>query len=67
MSEDQAQVRRIMIMCPTTGRPVPTGMASEESSFKTLTLRANSFGCPLCEQMHEWDKEQSFLERGRPG
>lgn len=54
----------VMIMCPKTGRPVPTGFGMDKESFKnpTVVLSQNSFGpCPACGGMHTWDKKDGWV------
>jgi hypothetical protein len=54
---------RVMINCPDTGEPVPTGFDMNQQSFETSQMSGNSFGpCPACGQMHTWDKEDAYLE-----
>jgi len=47
----------LMIKCPTTQKPVPTGIAMDKKSFETAKLFANAVQCPHCKQMHTWDKK----------
>lgn len=47
----------LMIRCPTTGKPVPTGMAADKESFKTMNYDNNSVQCPHCKQPHTWSKK----------
>lgn len=53
--------KQIAIRCPKTGQAVPTGVATDEESFKTMTLTDNSFQCPRCGEMHTWSKKDAFL------
>ncbi len=54
---------RVMIKCPKTGKPVPTGMGADQKSFESGCFRDNSFGpCPECGQRHIWQKDDAFLE-----
>jgi hypothetical protein len=55
-------VARVMIRCPQTQEPIPTGMSMDEQSFESATLSQNSVQCPQCGQMHTWDKEDAWLE-----
>ncbi len=56
---------RIMVRCPTTKKPVYTGMSADEGSFKTSTFSGNSFRCPECKQNHTWDKKDAWLEKAQ--
>lgn len=47
----------LLIRCPLTGEPVPTGISMDARSFQTATLSNNSVGCPHCRQVHVWNKE----------
>jgi hypothetical protein len=56
----------VLIDCPSTGNPVPTGIAMSEELFASTTMRGNSVRCPHCQQMHTWDKEDAYLEEEKP-
>jgi endogenous inhibitor of DNA gyrase (YacG/DUF329 family) len=51
----------VMIVCPTTKKPVPTGIAMDKASFNSSTLTNNSVSCPHCGKMHVWSKRDAFL------
>jgi hypothetical protein len=52
---------RVMIRCPVTGNPVPTGM--NVTSLDGVTMRDNVLGnCPECGRDHVWSGEDAFLE-----
>jgi hypothetical protein len=54
---------RVMINCPQTRKPLPTGMRFSNQSFETATLSGNRIGpCPHCGAQHTWDKKDAFLE-----
>jgi len=58
-----AITKRIMIRCPVTGKPVPTGMNVDINSFKSLEFPRNTFSpCPACGQSNSWEKKDAFLE-----
>ena len=46
----------ISITCPTTGKPVSTGMTLEPESFYRSVLTGNSVKCPHCGITHIWSK-----------
>ena len=52
---------KVMIKCPTSGKPVFTGMAMDKSSFEVASLSRNSVKCPHCGNMHTWDKKDAYL------
>ena len=56
---------RVLITCPTTNRPVPTGISLSLASFQARPLADNQFRCPACEQIHTWDKADAYLEEER--
>jgi len=51
----------IMITCPNTKQPVPTGIGADEESFRTMTLDNNFVQCSACGQLHTWSKKDAFL------
>jgi endogenous inhibitor of DNA gyrase (YacG/DUF329 family) len=52
----------VMVKCPNTGKPVPTGIGMSKESFASSTLESNSFSCPACGSMHTWSKRDAFLQ-----
>lgn len=55
------RVYQIAIMCPNANFPAPVGMSSTKSSYEFTRYQGNTFSCPVCGQMHTWDKSASFL------
>ena len=53
----------VMITCPATKKPVPTGIVMDAPSFAAATLTSNSFCCPACGQMHTWSKKDGFPQK----
>jgi endogenous inhibitor of DNA gyrase (YacG/DUF329 family) len=52
----------VVINCPSTGKPVPTGIGADAGSFATMQLSNNTLsGCPECGGNHTWSKEDAFL------
>ena len=51
----------VIITCPVTRRPVPTGIAMDAVSFQSSTLMNNSVSCPHCGGMHTWSKHNAYL------
>jgi hypothetical protein len=68
MSEDvkteTPRLHRVMIRCPESGEGVPTGMRIDPASFKTSTLRAQTFMCPHCFHEHTWSKDDAWTQAG---
>ena len=52
----------ISITCPTTGKPVGTGMTMEPASFYRSILTGNSVKCPHCGVTHIWTKSDAVIE-----
>jgi hypothetical protein len=51
----------VLITCPKTGKPVPTGFKMEPDSFDSNQMFDNAFQCPQCSLMHTWSKKDAFL------
>lgn len=58
--------KNIMILCPSTGKPLHTGFMADDASFANCDYSNNSSSCPHCGQMHVWDKKDAFLEVQTP-
>jgi hypothetical protein len=53
----------VMIQCPRTGRPIPTGIKTDKHSFNQLPEDIRSRArCPLCGQDHGWRKKDAWFE-----
>ena len=52
----------ISIECPTTGKPVSTGMSMDRTSFYRSILTGNSVRCPHCERTHYWSKDHAIFD-----
>jgi endogenous inhibitor of DNA gyrase (YacG/DUF329 family) len=51
----------IMIKCPNTGEPVPTGIGAPFEVFKTMQMDDNVLGnCPSCGASHVWQSSDAF-------
>lgn len=47
----------LMIKCPSTGKPVPTGIVWDLATIDSLKLETNAqVTCPHCKQEHSWNK-----------
>lgn len=54
-------MREWIVRCPRTGLPVQTGMASTETSLRTMRVRGIINACPACGRTHEWLSEDAWL------
>lgn len=52
----------VLIDCPSTGKPIETGIALSKRHFESADMRDNSIQCPHCRQTHTWDKEDAYLK-----
>jgi endogenous inhibitor of DNA gyrase (YacG/DUF329 family) len=50
----------LYIKCPTTGKPVPTGI-NVPKNFDRSGLSQNSTQCPHCKKMHTWNGHDAFF------
>ena len=55
-------VGAISIKCPTTGKPVSTGMTLTPESFYRSVLTGNSVKCPHCGITHIWSKADAKFD-----
>jgi endogenous inhibitor of DNA gyrase (YacG/DUF329 family) len=53
----------IMIKCPTTQKPLSTGINMDKRSYESSTLMGNSVDCPYCKRPHTWSKKDSYLAK----
>ncbi len=59
------QTAMVMIKCPKTGEPVPTGYKTEPEYFNSpASTMASSIleQCPSCGETHTWSKSVAFQE-----
>jgi hypothetical protein len=49
------------IVCPNTGKLVPTGILMSEAEFATAILGSNELRCPACGRIHSWSKADARL------
>lgn len=54
----------VMIKCPKTGKPLPTGIAMDKKSFESSSMSNNSVGCPHCGESHVWNKRDAWVAEG---
>jgi hypothetical protein len=53
----------VLITCPKTGRPVPTGLMMSEEVFARESNFANvpTVECRECGETHAWTKKEAYL------
>lgn len=46
----------VMIRCPTSGKPIDTGIALSRNAFDDpeCVMEDNVTSCPHCQQLHTW-------------
>jgi hypothetical protein len=52
----------VMITCPNTGRPVPTGMELDPAAFDSSEFGDIHLECPECPEIHPWSKDDAYLQ-----
>jgi hypothetical protein len=61
-------VAEILVHCPSTGTPIPTGLRTEWVLLRSLPRIAMPLHCPVCGQMHRWHPEDAWIAPPtRPG
>ena len=53
----------IMIRCPILGRPVPTGLTTEQIKFESLSGIKIPLQCPACQKLHQWQQKQAWVQK----
>lgn len=53
----------IMIKCLQTGKDIPTGFGTTEEGYRTSEYVQCQTQCPVCGQVHTWDKKDTFLRK----
>ncbi len=51
----------VSIVCPNTGKVVPTGVIMTEAEFSRAILGGNDLRCPACGRIHSWSKADARL------
>ena len=53
----------VLIRCPVIDLPVSTGLFMDEPTFESADLHDEDrrLSCPLCQQVHVWQKEEAYL------
>ena len=55
----------VLIRCPNTGEPVPTGIETEPAVFRKLPNVSSRMRCPACGEDHLWSVKTAWLS-GEP-
>lgn len=55
----------ILVQCPRTGAPVPTGLKTEWVLLNSLPSVAVPLRCPACGQMHKWKPGDAWIGAAR--
>jgi peptide subunit release factor 1 (eRF1) len=64
MTSPRQQPRPLLqFTCPTTGRAVPTGIASDAESLRKAWKKKLNIECPRCGEPHEILIRKAFIER----
>ena len=53
--------KAVLINCPTTGKPVKTGMFMNRQLFRKEVFDNREVKCPHCGKIHVWSKKDSHL------
>jgi hypothetical protein len=56
---------KIMILCPTVRKAVPTGLTTEKIKFDSLAGITIPLQCPACLKIHKWEKEEAWVDGNR--
>lgn len=51
----------VSIVCPNTGKVVPTGVLMSETEFARAVFGGNDLRCPACGRIHSWSKAEARL------
>ncbi len=58
--------RRLLLDCPTTGRPVFTGILLAPAAFQAWRPWNAKTLCPHCSRLHPWSRESMSLDETPP-
>lgn len=59
-------MRRVLITCPVTGRPTPTGMDYSPEAYQTAHISGHRVDCAHCGGTHVVTKADTYLEGDPP-
>lgn len=52
----------LMIECPQTGRPIPTGIKIDRESFMRSSVFFSRTRCPICQTDHSWFAPEAWVQ-----
>ena len=55
-------MRRILLLCPRTGRAVDTGVTAMRPLLPDYVPRNGHTFCPHCGRIHRWHRDRLVLE-----
>jgi hypothetical protein len=58
---EEFPVADIVVQCPRTGMPVPTGLKTEMVFLRSLPRVAIPLRCPACGQTHKWQPHEAWI------
>jgi hypothetical protein len=53
---------RVLITCPSTNLPVPTGLSMDLEAFSMGAFDERFVDCPHCQLIHAWATDDAYLE-----
>jgi hypothetical protein len=51
----------VMVKCPQTGRPIPTGIRTDRESFGRSPVFFGQTRCPICHVHHAWFAREAWV------
>jgi hypothetical protein len=51
----------VMIKCPQTGRPIPTGIEIDRERFRCSPVFFSRTHCPVCRTDHAWFAREAWV------
>jgi hypothetical protein len=58
----ERKVFQVMVVCPNTGKEIPTGIVALKIMFETQDYINMKVTCPECGEVHTWSKKDTFLK-----
>jgi hypothetical protein len=52
----------VMVKCPQTGRPIPTGIRTDRESFGRSPVFFGQTRCPICHVHHAWFAREAWVQ-----
>jgi hypothetical protein len=56
----------VLTSCAVTGRPIVTGIETDEASFRLIPPFKGRIYCPHCQREHDWTKDQAWVAEKGP-